>query len=87
MRARHGHAWARAYVDGRWVDREAFRRDSYYATGVDRLKVVSDADIVLFADADVIFVAGIDDLLESLVRAASGAADHGTRRCEPRCEG
>jgi hypothetical protein len=63
------YPWSRGNVIWRWVDRDAFRRDSYYATGVDRLKIASDADIVLFADADVIFVAGIDDLLESLVRA------------------
>lgn len=59
--------WSRDQVTWRWVDREAFRRDSYHATGLDRFKAKSDADIVLFADGDVIFVAGIDDILESLV--------------------
>jgi hypothetical protein len=63
--------WSRGKVTWRWVDREAFRRDSFFATVLDRFKVESDADIVLFADADVIFVAAIDDILQSL---ASGPA-------------
>jgi hypothetical protein len=60
--------WSRDQVTWRWVDRAAFRRDSYFATVFDRFMVRSDADIVLFADADVIFVSGVDDLLESLMR-------------------
>jgi hypothetical protein len=58
--------WSRDQVKWRWVDRDAFRRDSFHATGLDRFKATSNADIVLFADADVIFVAGVDDLLEAL---------------------
>ena len=62
-------SWSDERVIWRWVDREAFRRESYVATDFDRFKVRTDADIVLFADADVIFVSGIDDLLENLFAA------------------
>jgi hypothetical protein len=58
--------WSRDQIKWRWVDREAFRRDSVHATGLDRFKATTTADIVLFADADVIFVAGVDDLLDAL---------------------
>jgi hypothetical protein len=58
--------WSRDQVKWRWVDREAFRRNSFHATGLDRFKATTAADIVLFADADVLFVAGVDDLLEAL---------------------
>lgn len=62
-------SWSDERVIWRWVDREAFRRQRYDATDFDRFQVRSDADIVLFADADVIFVSGIDDLLEILFAA------------------
>jgi len=70
--------WSRNEVTWRWVDREAFRRDSFFATGLDRLRARSNADIVLFADADVIFVNGVDDLLESLLHqpAIAGVMAH-----------
>ena len=70
--------WSRDQVTWRWVDREAFRRLSYFATGLDRFRVESDADIVLFADADVIFVQGVDDLLKSLLHqpAIAGVMAH-----------
>jgi hypothetical protein len=70
--------WSRDQVTWRWVDREEFRQYSFYATGTDRFRVRSDADIILFADADVIFVSGIDDLLESLMHqpAIAGVMAH-----------
>jgi hypothetical protein len=70
--------WSRDQVTWRWVDREAFRRDSFFSTGLDRFRARSDADIVLFADADVIFVNGIDDLLKSLLHqpAIAGVIAH-----------
>jgi hypothetical protein len=42
---------------------------------LDRFKVESDADVVLFADADTLFVNSVDDLLGSLqaVPAVAGA--------------
>lgn len=58
--------WSDANVIWRWASREEFRKLSYHATVLDRFKVKSDADIVLFADADTVFVNNVDDLLESL---------------------
>lgn len=58
--------WSRRHVEWRWVDRDTFRRESYHATGMDRFQVESDADIILLADADILFIAAIDDLLQAL---------------------
>lgn len=70
--------WSRGYIEWRWADREAFRRLSYHATGLDRFKHDSDADIVMFADADVLFTAGVDDLLLALhhTPAVAGVIAH-----------
>lgn len=58
--------WSRDHVIWRWVDRDAFRKESYHATGADRFLVESDADIIMLADADILFIAGVDDLLNAL---------------------
>jgi hypothetical protein len=70
--------WSRDRVQWRWVDRAAFRRESYGATGMDRFQVESDADIVLLADADILFVSGVDDLLQALALtpAVAGVMAH-----------
>lgn len=57
--------WSRGEVVWRWVDRELFRTFSYHGTVLDRF-FQNDADIVLLADADVIFVRGVDDVLQCL---------------------
>jgi hypothetical protein len=59
-------SWTDKNVSWRWVPREDFRRFSYHATGLDRFFVESDSDFVLMADADTIFIRGVDDLLLSL---------------------
>jgi hypothetical protein len=58
--------WSVDHVVWRWVSREEFRKLSYHAAVLDRFKVQSDADVVLFADADTLFVNSVDDLLQSL---------------------
>lgn len=70
--------WSRNAVTWRWVERDAFRKNSFHATGLDRFKVKSNADVVLFADADVIFVAGVDDFLQTLehMPAIAGVIAH-----------
>jgi hypothetical protein len=70
--------WSDEKVIWRWASREEFRKLSYHATVLDRFKVESDADVVLFADADTIFVNSVDDLLESLqsVPAIAGVMAH-----------
>jgi hypothetical protein len=59
-------SWHDESVTWRWVDRDAFRYDTFHTTGFNRFEVESEAEIVLFADADLIFVAGIDDVLKAL---------------------
>ena len=55
--------WLLKYpISIRWVPRDEFRQHEYDATGYDRYRVESSADIVVFADAD-IFVAGNLDRL------------------------
>lgn len=70
--------WSDANVAWRWASREEFRKLSYHATVLDRFRVDSDADIVLFADADTLFVKNVDDLLLSLqaVPAVAGVMAH-----------
>lgn len=65
--------WSREHVIWRWVDRDAFRKESYHATGADRFLVESDADMILLADADILFIAGVDDLLKALGHAPAVA--------------
>lgn len=56
--------WTRNYsLDFRWVDQELFDRDSYEATGYDRLWVESDADVVVLADADLLFAGDFDKVI------------------------
>jgi hypothetical protein len=66
-------------VEWRWVDRSWFRSAPHFcATGCDRFLVHSDADVVLFLDADTVFVAPIDDLVVELARwpAVAGVIAH-----------
>jgi hypothetical protein len=70
--------WSRERVSWSWVDRELFRRFSYHATTLDRYKVATDADIVLFLDADTMLVRDVDDVLEALAAqpAIAGVIAH-----------
>jgi hypothetical protein len=70
--------WSDTNVLWRWVKREEFRKLGYHAAVLDRFKVESDATVVLFADADTLFVNNVDDLLESLqtVPAIAGVMAH-----------
>jgi hypothetical protein len=70
--------WSDTNVIWRWAKREEFRKLSYHATVLDRFKVESDANVILFADADTLFVNDVDDLLESLqtVPAVAGVMAH-----------
>jgi hypothetical protein len=58
--------WSRGHVRWRWADREEFRRISYSAQSLDRLRYPTDADIVLLSDADTLLVRPIDDILIAL---------------------
>lgn len=58
--------WSDGNVTWRWAPREEFRKLSYHATVLDRFRGAPDADVILFADADTIFVNGVDDLLQYL---------------------
>jgi hypothetical protein len=52
--ARHGIEW-------RWVNRDAFRAHSYFATGLDRWAEPFDTDYVLMADADMLILGDFSD--------------------------
>lgn len=70
--------WSDANVTWRWVPREEFRQLNYHATVADRFKFKSEADVVVFSDADTLFIKGVDDVLEYLnvVPAIAGVIAH-----------
>ena len=49
-------------IEWRWIDRGAFRRHSYFATGLDRWAVPFECDYVLMADADILVLGPLDDV-------------------------
>jgi glycosyltransferase involved in cell wall biosynthesis len=71
--------WSDTNVIWRWAEREEVRKLGHHAAVLDRFKVESDAATILLADADTLFVNGVDDLLESLktVPAVAGVMAHG----------
>lgn len=61
--------WSKRYpVRWRWIDRDLFKRESYYATRCDRIAQQASARYVMLCDADVIAVRGFDTLVEQLER-------------------
>lgn len=58
----------REKVEWRWANREEFRRLSYTATNLDRLRCQTDADVVLLLDADTMMVSGIDDIVQPVAQ-------------------
>src|SRR5262249_11708380 len=62
-----GQPWSKSYpIAWRWVDREKFRRDSYWETSRAIFRQPVLGRIVICADADVIFVRGFLPLLREL---------------------
>ncbi|MFB3827551.1 MAG: hypothetical protein ACE15B_12330 [Bryobacteraceae bacterium] len=71
--------WSRRYpIRWRWVDRDTFRRFTFYGTALDRFRVDFSAPMVLMADADVIVTRDFGDLVESVQKtgAYSGVIAH-----------
>jgi galactoside O-acetyltransferase len=60
-------------IEWRWVDRAAFREHSYFATGLKRWEHPFECDYVLMADADIVVVNSISDLVSKLPDARSVA--------------
>lgn len=65
-------AWSKRYpIEWRWLDRELFRRDSYYATAVDRFCAPFRASTVLMLDADILVHRNFEDLIEMVERGGA----------------
>jgi hypothetical protein len=61
--------WSRRYpMEWRWIDRELFRRESYYANGAERLRWRFEADSVVLLDADVVVAGSLRDWVEDIPR-------------------
>lgn len=60
-------------IEWRWVSRDQFRRHSYFATGLDRWAEPFESDFVLMADADILVLGPLDDLITALPTARSVA--------------
>jgi hypothetical protein len=70
--------WSLERVRWSWVDRDLFRRFSYHATTLDRYTNPTEADVVLFLDADTMLVRDVDDVFQSIVaqQAVAGVIAH-----------
>ncbi len=53
-------------IEWRWIPRETYQQHNYFATGAARWAVPFQADYVLMADADVLFVRDFSDLVGAL---------------------
>ena len=75
--------WSRNYpIIWHWADREKFRRDSYWETSRDVFRQPTRAQLVMFADADLLFV---QPSRRSITRTERRA--HGRRRYRARAAG
>ena len=58
------YSWISDYnIEFLWIDEELFKKHSYEGTGSHRLKVKSDADIVILADADIFVANDFDKII------------------------
>ena len=58
------YSWVSDYnVEFLWIDEDLFKKYGYYGTGFHRLKVKSEADIVILADADLLFTNDFDQAI------------------------
>jgi hypothetical protein len=55
-------------ITWRWVDREAFRLHTYFATGLDRWAEPFESDFVLMADADMLVTGNFSDIADKLAQ-------------------
>jgi hypothetical protein len=53
-------------IEIRWIDRQLFKKYSWVGTGLERLRQSYEADMVLLADADILFSASIDEAVQSV---------------------
>jgi hypothetical protein len=61
----YGLAQCRAQLRWHWVI-EKFAKDSYFAQGENRFRVIGDSELVCMCDADTLLVRRIDELLQEL---------------------
>jgi hypothetical protein len=53
-------------IEWRWTDRDLFNRHSYFATGLDRWAAPFECDYVVMADADILVLGPLDELISYL---------------------
>lgn len=73
------HPWLRDNgVELRWVDEERFARYSWWATGCERFRHETNADVVLELDADTLIAGPLDELVEQAhdAQAVCGVIAH-----------
>lgn len=59
--------WSRRYaIEWRWLDRDIYRRHTYFATAVERFRHDFHSDVVMMVDADVLVTATFADLVEQV---------------------
>jgi len=71
--------WSRRYpIEWRWLDRDLYRRHSYFATAAERFRAPFRASVVMLADADVFFAGGIGQVVRQCRRegALAGLVAH-----------
>lgn len=71
--------WSKEYpIVWRWADREKFQRDSYWETSRDAFRQPTRARMVMFADADLLFVRPFAELLGEAdgARVVAGVIAH-----------
>ncbi len=63
-------SWARKFpIEWHWIERDDFRRRSYFATSTGRYSRGFKADRIIFLDADTLILQRIDDLFAEAKRS------------------
>jgi hypothetical protein len=53
-------------IEVRWIDIPLFKSESWFATGIERYKYKTQADLMLILDADILICKPFDDLIDNV---------------------